>query len=333
MSAPAARAHNGQSVLEVSDLRIVAGELALLHGVSFALRRGERLGIVGESGSGKSITVLAVMGLLKPPARVSSGAVRLGDSQLIGLRRRELDRIRGKRMAMVYQDPGAALNPLLTIGAQLVEAIRLHEPVSASSARARAADLLAEVGIPNPAERLSEFPHEFSGGMRQRVMIAMALACDPELLICDEPTTALDVTTQARVLRLIDRVCTERGVATILITHDMGVAAGFCDTMAVMYAGRIVEQAATATLYATPRHPYTRGLLSATVGLDAQLDQDLPTIAGSPPSPEEVDEGCAFRSRCAMSVPACAQQITLRPIGEATVRCIRAGELAEGEAR
>jgi peptide/nickel transport system ATP-binding protein len=316
------------AALEVTDLRASAGSVELLRGVSFRLAQGERLGIVGESGSGKSVTALSLMGLLKSPARVTSGSVRLGDTQLLGLGRRELDRIRGKRMAMIYQDPGAALNPLMSIGAQIVEAIRLHEPVSVTTARARAVELMGEVGIPSPAERLADFPHEFSGGMRQRVMIAMALACDPELLICDEPTTALDVTTQARVMRLIDRVCTERGVAAILITHDMGVAAGFCDTVAVMYAGELVERSTTAQLFSHPRHPYSRGLLAATLDLDAPLGVELPTIPGSPPSPDEVDAGCSFRPRCGFARPPCAQPVALRDVGGSEVRCIRAEEVA-----
>lgn len=316
------------AALEVTDLRVAAGSIELLRGVSFRLAKGERLGIVGESGSGKSVTALSLMGLLKAPARVTSGTVQLGNTELLGLRRRELDRIRGKRMAMIYQDPGAALNPVISIGAQIVEAIRLHEPVSTATARARAVELMGEVGIANPAERLADFPHEFSGGMRQRVMIAMALSCDPELLICDEPTTALDVTTQARVMRLIDRVCTERGVSAILITHDMGVAAGFCDTIAVMYAGQIVERTTTGHLFDRPRHPYSRGLLAATLDLDASLGVKLQTIPGTPPSPHEVDAGCSFRPRCGFTRPQCADPVTLGEVDASEVRCVRADEIA-----
>jgi oligopeptide/dipeptide ABC transporter ATP-binding protein len=316
------------AALEVTDLEVAAGHVELLRGVSFRLAPGERLGIVGESGSGKSVTALSLMGLLKAPARVVSGSVRLGDTELLGLPRRELDSIRGKRMSMIYQDPGAALNPVMTIGAQIVEAIRLHETVSAETARSRAENLLGEVGIPNPAARLGEYPHEFSGGMRQRVMIAMALACNPELLICDEPTTALDVTTQARVMRLIDRVCTERGVAAILITHDMGVAAGFCDTIAVMYAGQLVERSGTNHLFEQPRHPYSQGLLAASLDLESALETELPTIPGSPPSPHEVDAGCSFRPRCPFERPVCAEPVALRDVGGAQVRCTRAEEVA-----
>jgi oligopeptide/dipeptide ABC transporter ATP-binding protein len=316
------------AALEVRDLKVAAGDIELLRGVSFRLAAGERLGIVGESGSGKSVTALSLMGLLKPPAQVTSGSVRLGDAELLGLPRRELDRIRGKRMAMIYQDPGAALNPLMTIGAQIVEAIRLHETVSVANARSRAVDLLGEVGIPHPDKRLTEYPHEFSGGMRQRVMIAMALACNPELLICDEPTTALDVTTQARVMRLIDRLCTERGVAAILITHDLGVAAGFCDRLAVMYAGQLVEQSTAGHLFERPRHPYSQGLLAASLDLEAALETELPTIPGSPPSPHEVDAGCSFRPRCPFARPICAEPVALREVGGALVRCTRAEEIA-----
>jgi oligopeptide/dipeptide ABC transporter ATP-binding protein len=314
--------------LDVRDLRVSAGPLEILRGVSFELKPGERLGVVGESGSGKSITALSIMGLLDPPARVTSGSVMLGDTDLLGLSRRDLNRVRGRRLAMIYQDPGSALNPLMTIGNQIVEAIRLHEPVSVAEARLRAADLLGEVGIANPKSRLTDYPHEFSGGMRQRVMIAMALSCNPEVLICDEPTTALDVTTQARVISLIDRVCSERGVAAILITHDMGVAAGFCDSIAVMYAGQLVEKASTEVFYATPRHPYSRALLGATLDLQSPITGQLPVIPGSPPSPQEFDFACSFRHRCSFVRPECAvQSIELRPFMESEVRCIRAEDV------
>lgn len=319
--------------LEVSELHVSAGPLAILRGVSFQLAQGERLGIVGESGSGKTITALSIMGLLKSPARVTGGRVRLGDTDLLSLDRRGLNQVRGNRVAMIYQDPGAALNPLMTIGSQIVEAIRLHEKVPLGEARVRAAELLGEVGIPSPRERLSDYPHEFSGGMRQRVMIAMALSCNPEVLICDEPTTALDVTTQARVMNLIDRVCSERGVASILITHDMGVAAGFCDSIAVMYAGQLVERSSTENVFGRPQHPYTRALLAATLDLDSPVSGDLPTIPGSPPSPHQFDFACSFRDRCPYARTECgAQAIPLLSLGESDVRCIRAEDIAmEGE--
>ena len=316
------------AALEVRNLTVAAGPLSILRGVSFTLEQGGRLGIVGESGSGKSITALAIMSLLPNPARVTGGTLRLGNTDLRTLSRRGLDAVRGKRLAMIYQDPGSALNPLMSIGAQIVEAIRLHSKMTRKAAENRACELLDEVGIPDPQSRLKDYPHEFSGGMRQRVMIAMALSGDPEVLICDEPTTALDVTTQAIVMTLIDRVCQERGVAAMLITHDMGVAAGFCDEIAVMYAGEFVEQASTETLFSKPNHPYTRALLDATIDLRSPIGTVLPTIPGSPPAPQDLDIACAFRHRCPFAIAACAESaIELRHVGESDVRCIRAEEI------
>lgn len=314
--------------LAVTDLRVNAGAIPILRGVSFSLAPGARLGLVGESGSGKSITALAIMGLLGSTARVTGGEVRLGDTDLLALDRKGLNQVRGSRLAMIYQDPGSALNPLMTIGSQIAEAIRLHESVSMTLARNRAVDLLGEVGILEAQRRLDDYPHQFSGGMRQRVMIAMALAGNPEVLICDEPTTALDVTTQARVMSIIDRVCDERGVATVLITHDMGVAAGFCDNVAVMYAGQLVEKAQIDNLFDEPTHPYSRALLGATLDLNTPIENALPTIPGSPPAPQNLDEGCSFRHRCLYAKSACgAQAVELRVVGHAEVRCIRAEEL------
>lgn len=314
--------------LTVTDLRISAGRAELLRGVSLSVAPGERLGLVGESGSGKSITALGVMGLLSRPARVAEGSILLAGTELVGMRRRELDAVRGARIAMIYQDPGAALNPLMTIGEQLREAILLHEGMSRQSATARAAALLEEVGLANAGQILDSYPHEFSGGMRQRVMIAMALSCEPDVLICDEPTTALDVTTQARVMALIDRLCRDRGTAVVLITHDLGIAAGFCDRIAVMYAGQLVEVAQTDKLFARPRHPYTRALLDAALDVRQPIAERLPAIAGGPPSPESFDEGCAFRDRCAYASARCASgPIPLRESEHGGVRCVRVDEL------
>jgi oligopeptide/dipeptide ABC transporter ATP-binding protein len=314
------------TVLEVVDLQIAAGRTPIVRGVSFSLRAGMRLGIVGESGSGKTLTALALMGLHRPPIRVTGGQVRLAGTDLLGLRRRQLDRVRGNEISMIYQDPGSSLNPLMTIGAQVSEAIRLHADVSRAAARTRAAELLGEVGIPRARERLSAYPHEFSGGMRQRVMIAMALAGEPSVLLCDEPTTALDVTTQARVIDLIARICDARGLAAVLITHDLGVAAGFCDDIAVMYAGQIVELARTSELYARPRHPYSQALMAATIDTRVDPDRPIPAIGGAPPLPQDVPVGCAFAARCPMHQPRCDVPVELRPVGDGMARCVRADE-------
>jgi oligopeptide/dipeptide ABC transporter ATP-binding protein len=257
--------------------------------------------------------------------------VKLGETDLLALNRKGLNKVRGSRIAMIYQDPGAALNPVMTIGRQIIEAIRLHEPVPVGTAAARAVQLLDEVGIREPRQRLKDYPHEFSGGMRQRVMIAMALAGNPDVLICDEPTTALDVTTQARVMSIIDRVCEERGVAAILITHDMGVAAGFCDDIAVMYAGQLVETASIEALFAEPKHPYSQALLGATLDLQSPIEATLPTIPGSPPAPQDFDQACSFRHRCLYAIEACGTQyIPLQIVASSEVRCIRVEEILAG---
>jgi oligopeptide/dipeptide ABC transporter ATP-binding protein len=311
-------------ILEVCDLEVSVGATPVVRGVSFALSAGERLGIVGESGCGKSLTALSIMRLHRAPVRVSGGKVMFGGGDLLAMGRKQLDRIRGARVSMIYQDPGSSLNPLMTIGAQIVEAIRVHEPITRAQAADRAVQLLDDVGVPNARQRMDAYPHEFSGGMRQRVMIAIALACQPEVLICDEPTTALDVTTQSLVINLIDRLCSERGVATILITHDLGLAAGFCDNIAVMYAGQLVEQSSTANLFARASHPYSNALMAATVDLTADVTAALPTIAGQPPPPGAFTEGCAFRTRCPRAVDDCATDPILpRSVEGSLVRCIR----------
>ncbi len=319
-----------RSGLDVADLRVNVGSTPIVRGVSFTLRPGARLGLVGESGSGKSLTALSIMGLLRPPLQVTGGQVRLGDVDLRTLRRKELDRIRGRRISMIYQDPAAALNPLTTVGDQIAEAVRLHTDVGRAAARARAAELLGEVGVPHARTRMRSYPHEFSGGMLQRVMIAMALAGDPDVMLCDEPTTALDVTTQVLIINLLDRLCSATGVAALLITHDLGVAAGFCDDIAVMYAGQIVERAATPTLYGRPRHPYSQALMSAIIDLDVDLDRPIPAIAGQPPAPGEIGPGCAFAPRCPQAIELCgAETPALRDVAGSLVRCIRADEATE----
>jgi oligopeptide/dipeptide ABC transporter ATP-binding protein len=311
-------------VLDVRDLQVSAGATPIVRGVSFTLAPGERLGLVGESGSGKTLTALSIMGLHRPPVRITGGEIRFDGRDLTTLRRRALDQIRGARISMIYQDPGTSLNPLMSVGSQIVETVRLHEPVSRKDAADRAVRLLDDVGVPNARQRMSSYPHEFSGGMRQRVMIAMALACQPEVLLCDEPTTALDVTTQSMVMNLIDALCRDRGVATILITHDLGIASGFCDNILVMYAGQLVEQAATSDLFARPQHPYSAALMAATVDLRADVNAGLPAISGQPPLPGAVDDGCAFRNRCPFAVEACADgPIDFVRADRSLARCIR----------
>ena len=301
------------TLLEVRDLTVSLPDpdhrrrIEPVRGVSLALRRAQRLGVVGESGSGKSLTALALMRLLHPPAQLR-GEVRLDGENLLALSDRDMARVRAQRMSMIYQDPMSSLNPVFTVGRQIVEAIRLGAPVSAAKARTRALDLLGEVGVPEPSRRIDSYPHEFSGGMRQRVMIAMALSSDPEVLIADEPTTALDVTTQARVMDLLSRVVGERGLAVILITHDLGVAAGFCDEIKVMYAGRFVESAPVDGLYAQPVHPYTEALLNAVCRLDADLDRPMNAIGGQPPLPGALPTGCSFHPRCPYAVACCADE-------------------------
>ncbi|MEE6387875.1 ABC transporter ATP-binding protein [Microbacterium paraoxydans] len=264
-------------VLQVQDLTVSYGDVMPVQGITFAVRPGERIGLVGESGSGKSLTALSIMRL--NDGATLGGSIRLRDRELLSLSPREMTRVRGGEIAMVYQDPMSSLNPVRTIGHQLVEAIRLHDRVSAAAARARAVELLTEVGVPLPEERLGQYPHEFSGGMRQRVMIAMAMSSRPAVLIADEPTTALDVTTQSRIIDLLDRLAEDHGTAVVLITHDLGVAAGFCERIHVMRHGRVVEEGPVDRIYAAPEHPYTQALLGAVVDLTVDVQQPIRTAA------------------------------------------------------
>ncbi len=288
------------AALAVDDLavevRASTGWRNVVDGVSLSVAPGETLGIVGESGSGKTVTSLALMGLLPPSARVSSGTIKLGDIELVGADRRTTREVRGNRMAMIFQEPMTSLNPALRIGDQLAEGLRNHQKVSRAEARSRVIEVLDLVGIPNARRRLDSYPHEFSGGMRQRAMIAMSLVCRPEILIADEPTTALDVTIQSQILELLTQIQSEMGLAVILITHNMGVVAEVCDRVAVMYNGEIVEQAPVETLFASPRHPYTEGLLRSMPSIDG-IRGHLPTIPGRPPQLLE-RERCAFVARC-----------------------------------
>ncbi len=270
-----------------------------VRGVSFRLERGEVVGIVGESGCGKSVTALSIMRLVpNPPGRIVSGSVLLGGLELTGLGRREMARIRGGRMSMVFQDPFSALNPTMTLGAQITESLLAHRPMPKAQAREEALALLRSVQIPSPEMRFRQYPHEVSGGQRQRVMIAMAFSSRPELVIADEPTTALDVTVQAQILNLMDEFRRKAGSAVLLITHDFGIVAETCDRVLVMYAGQIVEEAPTSAILSRPRHAYTQALIRSLPRLEGASGGKLPTIAGRPPDLAQPPAGCAFADRC-----------------------------------
>lgn len=296
------------ALLAVDDLtvqfRTASGPIAAVDRLSFAIAPGEVLGLVGESGSGKSVTALAVMRLLSPPGRIAGGSIRLDGQELTTLPERAMRHLRGRRMAMVFQEPMASLNPVMRVGEQIAEAVRWHEPVSARAARARAVDLLGTVGMPAPGERARAFPQQLSGGMRQRAMIAMALACAPALLIADEPTTALDVTVQAQIMALLGDLRRRFGMALLLITHDLGLVAEQADRVLVMYAGRMVEEAPAVQLFAQPLHPYTAGLLASIPDIDRPR-QDLAAIEGVVPSLAALPPGCRFAPRCHLAEPAC----------------------------
>ena len=315
------------SLLNVRDLsvrfRTEQGEMAAVEGLTFTAARGEFLGIVGESGSGKSVTARAVMGLIQPPGRIATGSIRFDGEELVGRPDVELERLRGKRMAMIFQEPMSSLNPVFTCGEQIAEAVRRHDRLSRQAAWDRAVEMLAKVGIPGAAERAAAYPHQLSGGIRQRVMIAMALACNPEMLIADEPTTALDVTIQAQILDLLKHLRAELGLTVLLITHDLGVVAEHADRVIVMYAGRVVEESPTAPLFARPLHPYTNGLLDSIPDLDHAVD-DLAAIEGVVPSPFRLPPGCRFAPRCRFVEDSCgAAEPTLRAVGARLTACRR----------
>ncbi|AEG94448.1 ABC transporter ATP-binding protein [Ramlibacter tataouinensis] len=295
-------------LLQVRDLSIQLqthrGPAYAVRDVGFSLERGETLGLVGESGCGKSITALALMGLLPENARVS-GSIRLGGQELVGAGEREMTRLRGDRMAMVFQEPMTALNPVHTVGRQVAEPLRLHRGLSSADARREAVALLDRVGIPHAARRIEAYPHQFSGGQRQRITIAMALACGPDLLIADEPTTALDVTVQRQILELIRELVAERGMGLILISHDLGVIAQNASRMLVMYGGRVVESGTTAEVFAHRMHPYTLGLFGARPGLHSARGQRLATIPGTVPELVDLPPGCPFAGRCAFTIADC----------------------------
>ena len=304
------------SLLRVENLRTWfdtrSGVMKAVDGVDLDVREGKTLGIVGESGSGKSVTALSIMRLIERPGRILPGShIYFEGNDLAAIPERELERVRGNRMSMVFQEPMTSLNPVHTVGDQIIEAIRLHRRISARQARERAIELLELVGIPSPERRVDAFPHQMSGGMRQRVMIAMALACEPKLLIADEPTTALDVTIQAQILRLIKKLRDDFGTAVVLITHDMGVVAEAADRVAVMYAGRIVEQGSRRDVFYQPQHPYTWGLLGSIARLDRPKPKRLAAIPGLPPSLLNLGPGCAFRARCAHRFELCLETPSL----------------------
>jgi oligopeptide/dipeptide ABC transporter ATP-binding protein len=320
-----------EALLKVSGLvthfETNEGTLKAVDGVDFEVQKGSVLGLVGESGCGKSITSLSIMRLITtPPGRIVGGSILFHGKNLLALPEKEMRAVRGKHIALIPQDPMTSLNPVLSIGEQIMEALMLHEKMDRKKARKKAIELLEAVGLPAAAERIDDYPHQFSGGMRQRAIIAMALSCSPELLIADEPTTALDVTIQAQILDLMRKIREERGASILMITHDLGVVAEICDRVAVMYAGKIVEQAEVAELFKSPKHPYTIGLLHSIPKLGAKPGR-LQPIEGNPPRLSQLPAGCAFAPRCAQAHPKCKEPPLLETISPGhLVRCWLAKE-------
>ncbi len=312
-----------EPVLSVRDLRVeFVNRLRAIDGVSFDIAKGEVLGVVGESGAGKSVTGLAAIGLIDPPGRIAGGEIWLSGLRIDNLPPEEMRRIRGKRIGMIFQDPLTSLNPLYRIGDQLVETIRTHLNLNESAARKRAIDLLAEVGIPAPEKRIDAYPHEFSGGMRQRVVIALAISAEPELIIADEPTTALDVSVQAQIIALIKRLGRDHGTAVMLVTHDMGVIAETSDRVAVMYSGRIAEIGPVRDVVQNPLHPYAKGLMGAIPTLAGDASKRLVQIPGSMPRLSNIPQGCAFNPRCAFAFDRCrVERPEPIPVGAQNVAC------------
>ncbi|WP_119352987.1 ABC transporter ATP-binding protein [Azohydromonas sediminis] len=298
-------------LLEVKHLRVEfptrRGTLLALDDISFTIAPGEILGVVGESGAGKSLTGAAIIGLLEPPGRIAGGEIRLEGQRIDNLPHEQMRAIRGRRIGAIFQDPLTSLNPLYTVGRQLVETIRTHLPVSAAEARQRAIRLLQETGIPAAEQRIDHYPHQFSGGMRQRVVIALALAAEPRLIVADEPTTALDVSIQAQIIALLKRLCKEHGAAVMLVTHDMGVIAETCDRVAVMYAGRIVEIGPVHDVIHRPNHPYTEGLMGSIPAMDDERER-LAQIDGAMPRLNAIPAGCAFNPRCPKAFERCRRE-------------------------
>ncbi len=301
-------------LLEVQDLRThlvtAGGVVKAVDGVSWDVREGETVALVGESGCGKSMTALSILRLVPQPAgRIVGGQVLFAGRDLLALDDEAMRRVRGKEIAMVFQEPMTSLNPVLTIGRQLTEPLEIHLGMAPSAAQERAVELLGLVGIPDPERRLAQYPHQFSGGMRQRIMVAMALSCNPSLVLADEPTTALDVTIQAQILELMKDLSRRLGVAMLIITHNLGVVARYADRVNVMYAGKIIERATARELYANPRHPYTLGLLRSVPRLDEPRRSKLNPIEGQPPDLMRLPPGCAFASRCRYAIPRCASEV------------------------
>lgn len=302
-----------QEILRVENLKTYFntddGIVKAVDGVSFTLNRGETLGIVGESGCGKSVMNLSLMRLIaSPPGKIMDGDIFFHGKSVLAMSGAELRALRGNKLSMIFQDPMTSLNPFLRISTQLVETLRLHQGLSKSEAYEKAIEMLRRVGIPSPEKRIDAYPHQFSGGMRQRVMIAMALSCNPEILVADEPTTALDVTIQAQILEIIKDLTVKLSTAVILITHDLGVVSGMCDTICVMYAGRIVERTSTDDLFRNPRHPYTLGLIRSVPRLDKTTKERLYSIPGTPPSLINLPECCPYHPRCEFAMDICSRQ-------------------------
>jgi dipeptide transport system ATP-binding protein len=300
-----------EKVLTVEDLHVsfttFGGEVQALRGVTFDLYKGETLAIVGESGCGKSVTANTIMGLIpQPPGKIKNGKVLFKNQNLVKMSKSRLRKVQGVDISMIFQDPMTALNPTLQVGEQLTEGLRTHQKVSKAAAYTKAIEMLNLVGIPNPKERMKQYPHQFSGGMRQRIVIAIALICEPELLIADEPTTALDVTIQAQILELFEEIQEKMGVSIILITHDLGVVAKIADRIAVMYAGKIIETGDKREIFYTPQHPYTKGLLNSVPRLDL-AEEELQPIEGTPPDLFSPPKGCPFTARCAFAMEVCGE--------------------------
>ncbi len=319
------------ALLEVRNLRTTFktedGVVTAVNGLSFSLDAGQTLGIVGESGSGKSVTSLSIMRLIDRPGRIESGEIIFDGRDLLKLRDEEMRHVRGHRIAMIFQDPMTSLNPVLTIGEQIAEVVRLHLGRNHREARETAIEMLRKVRIPSPEKRVDDYPHQFSGGMRQRAMIAMALSCNPQLLIADEPTTALDVTIQAQVLELMNELQRETGAAIILITHDLGVVAETCKDVLVMYGGNMVEYGSARQIFAEPRMPYTQGLLASLPRLDAPANARLMPIPGQPPNLHRMPPGCAFAPRCTYRLERCDQIVPVTDLGGGHLaRCWRCTE-------
>lgn len=315
------------TILQVEELKTYFntddGIVKAVDGVSFELHRGETLGLVGESGCGKSVTNLSIMKLIpSPPGKIIGGSALFHGRNIFEMTDDEIRRLRGGKISMIFQDPMTSLNPFLRISTQMIETIQLHQDVGKEAARKKAEEMLHMVGIPNPTKRLNDYPHQFSGGMRQRVMIAMALSCNAEILIADEPTSALDVTIQAQILEIIHALSEELGTAVILITHDLGVVAGMCDMICVMYAGKIVEKATADELFEDPKHPYTQSLVKSVPRIDQPGKERLYSIEGQPPNLIDLPDACTFHPRCAKAMDICRQKYPpIRDIDGRMVRC------------